>query len=136
MSLEFALRDWLRTRSNVMDLLDADPRRLDLDWRGEERATHVVLYRDGGGQDLYTPTETGFFTLHCYGTTRKVASDLANAVAYELRRLQAAALNNAVTAYWARVETLAWLPGNAGSQVIPRYVVTTSVMATTVAPAA
>jgi hypothetical protein len=123
-SLEQDVRDYLRGKPALMALLNDDERRLNMDWSGDARATHVTLYRAGGQQDDYIPYETAVITLHTYGTTRPVAADLADAVALEMRRVTQA--DKPLLS--ASIESINWLPTADGGA---RYVVTTVVTART-----
>lgn len=132
-SVEAAMRDYLRGRPSLMALLNGEDARLNLEWTGNLKATHITLYRAGGGYDDYQPLQTVAITFHCHGTTRMVASDLAETLAAEVRRIVQGPLNDSVKAKSASVESLTWVPTSDGS---PRYVVTTVVTATIPALAA
>ena len=121
MSTEAAVREYLRSRTGLMGLLNNDPKRLNMEWTGDARASRVNLYRAGGSQDSYVPIETAIITFHCYGTTRPAAADLADAVALEMRRVRTSPDSPLRS---ARVESLNWLPTSDG---VARYVVTTVV---------
>ena len=132
-SVEFALRDWLRSRTALMTALDGDTKRVDLEFKGPLTAKHVTLYRAGGAQHPYVPTETAFISVHCYGQSRAQAWSLTDLVAAALRAMIDEPLNPDVRGHGATVESIAWLPA---SEDTPRYVVTTNVTTSTAAPAA
>lgn len=122
MSHEASLRDYLRADTTIMGLLLNDDRRLNMEWTGDPRATHVTLYRAGGNLHDYVPLEFPALVLHCYGTTRSAAATVAEAVA--------AAVNNIDSRHLpltsGSVESVNYLPTAEGA---PRYVVTTTVTA-------
>lgn len=122
MSHEASLRDYLRADTTIMGLLLNDDRRLNMEWTGDPRATHVTLYRAGGNLHNYAPLEFPALVLHCYGTTRSAAATVAEAVA--------AAVNNIDSRHLpltsGSVESVNYLPTAEGA---PRYVVTTTVTA-------
>jgi hypothetical protein len=121
-SMEAAVRDYLRTVPAVMGLLNNEERRLNMEWSGDARATRVTLYRAGGNLHGYAPLDFPVITFHCYGSTRSAAATVAEAVA--------AAVNNIDSRHLpltsGSVESTTYLPTEDGAA---RYVVTSSVTA-------
>lgn len=130
MSIEAVVRDYLRSRTDLMALVNGDAKRVNMEWSGDARSTRVNLFRAGGGQDDYTPLESAVVALHCYGSTRPAAADLADAVAREMRAVRSTPDSPLRS---ASVESLNWLPTTDG---VARYVVTTSVTAVVLGPIA
>lgn len=120
MSTEALVRDFLRADETVMGLLNNDPKRLNMEWVGDLRATHATLYRAGGDLHDYLPTQSPVIVVQCYGSTRPAASGLAEAVAMSLRSMSQAD----TPLLSATVESIIWLPTPDG---VARYVVTTVV---------
>ena len=121
--IEEVVRDYLRGDSELMTLLDNEPSRLNAEYKGNIKATHVTLYRAGGFMNEYVPIDSALVTFHCYGTTRSVAARLAEELARALRD---------ITLYsWplqtAAVQSIGYLPAGDGTA---RYVVTASVTRT------
>lgn len=120
--VEQDVRDYLRGVPSLMALLNGENDRLNIDYRGNPKATHITLYRAGGGFDDYLPHENPVVTLHCYGTTRSVAAGLAQAVAGALRAITQA--NDPLRS--ASVESINFEPTPDGTA---RYVVISLVTA-------
>jgi hypothetical protein len=129
-SLEATVRDYLRSRPNLMALVNGDVKRVNMEWTGPSQASRVNLYRAGGGQNDYVPIETAAITFHCYGSTRPAASDLADAVAREMRAIHSTPGSPLLS---ASIEShgLSYTPDG-----VARYVVTTSVTAVVLGPIA
>lgn len=121
--VEELVRDYLRADTGVMTLLDNEPKRMDVEYKGPIKATHVTLYRSGGYQTDYTPLDVALVTLHAYGTTRRMAATLADEVARAMRTLTSMAR----PLVSASVESLTYLPAGDGTA---RYAVTASVTRT------
>jgi hypothetical protein len=122
MSVEQLTRDYLRTDETLMGLLNGDEKRLNMEWSGDLRASHVTLYRAGGNMDDYLPHDHPVIAIHCYGSTRPAAADLAEASALAMRRLTQA--DDPLLS--ASVESINYLPTPEG---VARYVITTVVVA-------
>ena len=120
MSVESDVRDYLRGRPALMQLLNDDPKRMNVDWQGEMRATHVTFYVAGGGFHGFMPLRTPVFNFHCYGSTRPACATVAEQLALEIRALTEAARPLAS----GEVLSTLFVPTSDG---IPRYVVTTAV---------
>jgi hypothetical protein len=121
--IEELIRDYLRGDADVMALLNDDPERVNMEYKGNTKATHVTLYRAGGFQHEYAPLDFALVTLHCYGTTRSVAARLADEIARALRAVS----NYHAPLQSASVQSLGFLPTGDGTA---RYAVTTSVTRT------
>jgi hypothetical protein len=121
-SIEGTVRDYLRTDTTVMGLLNNDPKRLNMDWSGDVRASHVTLYLAGGDYSAYLPHQHPVLAIHAFGSTRPAAADLAEAVALAMRSLSQAD----TPLLSASVESVNWLPTPEG---VARYVITTVVVA-------
>jgi hypothetical protein len=119
-STESVLRDYLRTRPAVMGLLNDDPKRLNMDWQGDMRATHVTLYIAGGNYHDYAPLHNPLIVFHCFGSTRPAAADVAEAVALEIRRIH----EGHKPLCSGEVLSLLYVPTTDG---VARYIVTTYV---------
>jgi hypothetical protein len=121
-TVEAQVRDYLRGQDSVMDLLNTDPLRLNMEWKGNMSATHVTLYRAGGAAHEYYPHHFPALAIHCYGSTRPAAAEVADAIALALRRVTQA--DSPLLS--AAVESVNWLPTTDG---VARYIVTTVVTA-------
>jgi hypothetical protein len=119
-STEAQVRDYLRANSTVMGLLNNDEKRLNMEWSGNMAATHVTLYRAGGDMHDYLPHDHPALAIHCYGSTRPSAADLAETVALALRSMSQAD----TPLLSASVESINYLPTPEGTA---RYIVTTVV---------
>jgi len=122
MSLEAQVRDYLRADETLMGLVNGDEKRVNMDWTGNMAASHVTLYRAGGNMSDYLPHDHPAIAVHCYGSTRPAAADLAEASALALRRMTQA--DSPLLS--ASVESIVYLPTPEG---VARYVVTTVVTA-------
>lgn len=122
MTSEAALRDYLRTDTELMGLLNNEERRVNMEWAGDTRATHVTLYRAGGNLHGYSPLDFPALTLHCYGSTRSSAAAVADAVAAAVNNID----NRHLPLTSGSVESVNYLPTQDGAA---RYVVTTTVTA-------
>jgi hypothetical protein len=91
-----------------------------MDFRGNLNATHVTLYQGGGGLHPYLPLQLPTIVLHCFGSTRSAAADLAAAVADAIRNVHEGHKPLAT----GEVLSVLYLPTPDG---VSRYVVTTSV---------
>lgn len=132
--VEYAVRDWLRTRPELMELdeqyrnrtsntlesrrvLSNDTRRIDLDYTGS--GSYVVLYRAGGGPASTYPQDRSIITFHCYGSTRHAAALLVGGLQVALQSLNETPLNEQVHGNGAAVQSVTWLPTSDGAA---RYV--------------
>lgn len=122
--IEIAVRDYLRSQPAVTSLLNDDPARLNIEWKGDVRATRITLYRSGGGLHYYVPLDHAALTLNVYGSTRPAAAQLADAVIGALWRVT----NADEPLQCCEVESVFWLPASEGAA---RYVVITQVTAHT-----
>lgn len=122
MSLEADVRNYLRTDETLMGLLNDDEKRVNMEWSGDARASHVTLFRAGGNMNAHYPHDYPVVVVHCYGSTRPAAADLSEAVALSMRRLSQAD----APLLSASVESVNWLPTPEG---VARYIVTTVVTA-------
>lgn len=77
---EMAVRDALRLRTDLVTFLNNDATKIDIDYRGSAK-TFINVWRSGGFPSRYITTDRAIMTFHCYGTTRKVALDLATLLA-------------------------------------------------------
>lgn len=126
---EFAVRDYLRTRSAVKSCVGNDSRRIDLDYSGT--GNYLVMYRAGGAPRSTLPLDTAILTFHCYGSTRHAAALLEAALVTVLQSLNAQNLNDDTYCQAASVLSRgAWLPTSDGRA---RYIVTAGVTARRVA---
>lgn len=121
-TLEIEIRDYLRQQDEVMELLNDEPARLNLEWKGNLNATHVTLYRAGGGQHEYVPVDSPAVTLHIFGSTRPAAVAICDRICAALWRIT----NNDEPLQCGYVESVNWLPTSDG---VARYVVVASVTA-------
>jgi hypothetical protein len=121
-SVEAQVRDYLRADTTLMGLVNGDEKRVNMEWSGNMAASHVTLYRAGGNMDDYLPHDHPAIAIHCYGSTRPAASELAETAALALRRMSQA--NDPLLS--ASVESINYLPTPEG---VARYVVTTVVTA-------
>lgn len=121
-TLEADVRDYLRGSAPLMALLQNEPARLNLEWKGAMTATHVTLYRSGGAMSDYLPHDNPAIALHCYGSTRPAAADLSDMVARVLRQMSQ--VDTPLLS--ASVESVNYLPTPDG---VARYVVTALVTA-------
>ena len=120
MSAEGALRDYLRSDPTVLGLLNDDDRRINMEWTGDTRASHVTLYRAGGNLHSLAPLDYPALTVHCFGSTRPAAATLADAVAAAVNDIDSRHLP--LTS--GNVESITYLPTTDGAA---RYIVTTTV---------
>lgn len=118
--MEAELRDYLRGDEALMALLNNDEKRLNMDWTGDVRATHVTIFRAGGNINGYYPYDLPVLVAHCYGSTRPAAADLAYEVSRAIRAISMA--DSPLLS--ADVESVVYLPTTEG---VSRYVVTTVV---------
>lgn len=123
-SFEAEVRDYLRADTIVMGLLNNDPKRLNMDWTGDMRATHVTLYRAGGNQQPYVPLDVPAIAVHCYGSTRSSAATVAAEIGRALKAMD----QSDSPLCGASVESTVYLPTTDG---VARYIVTTVVTAKT-----
>lgn len=124
MSVEAAVRDYLRADTILMGLLNDEERRVNMEWSGDPRASHVTLYRAGGNLHAYAPIDLPVITVHCYGSTRSSAATVADAVAAALNNVD----NRSLPLTSGSVESINYLPTSDGAA---RYVVTGTVTAIT-----
>lgn len=126
--IEEQVRDYLRTVEPLMALLNDEDKRVNMDWTGDVRATHVTLFQAGGGPDVYLPIAQPTVTIHCFGSTRPAAARVASEVELAIWRL------TGVHAPLLSGEVLStvYVPTADG---VARYVVTTSVTARMAVPA-
>jgi hypothetical protein len=117
---EAEVRDYLRADDAVMALLNDDPKRLNMEWSGDMRATHVIVSRSGGGQHDYMPFDVPAMTIHCYGSTRPAAAAVASEIARSLKAVDPS--HRPLCS--ATVESTLYLPTTEG---VARYIVTTVV---------
>jgi hypothetical protein len=122
MNLEQAVRDYLQSDTEVMALLSNDEKRMNMDFKGDERSAHVTIYRAGGRANDYFPHDYPIIALNCFATSRSAAAAIADAVALSMRAITQA--NTPLVS--ASVESLIYLPTVDGTA---RYVVTTVVTA-------
>jgi hypothetical protein len=121
MSIEILVRDYLRTDTALMGLLNDDPKRMNMDWIGDVRATHCTLYVAGGEYHRYLPVHHPLIVVHCFGSTRPAAAAVAEEVAHAVRSIHEGHRPLAA----GEVLSLLYLPTTDG---VSRYVVTTSVV--------
>lgn len=86
MSVELDVRAWLRGNAAVVGQV-VSPDRVDFGYEGANPGTRVRLFRSGGGPDPIVNVDRALMTLQCFGSSRRVADDLAAIVIRELRRL-------------------------------------------------
>jgi hypothetical protein len=120
--MEAEVRDYLRTDETLMGLLNGDEARVNMDWNGNVQASHITLFRAGGNVNSYYPHDYPVVVIHCYGSTRPAAADLAYEVGRAIRDISA--INTPLLD--ASVESIVYLPTTEG---VARYVVTTVVTA-------
>lgn len=120
-TFELELRDYLRDDTAVMAILNNDDSRMNMDYAGNEAATHVTISRAGGSMNGYYPFDYPVFSLNCHGSTRPAAAALTSAVTNSLRALSS--VN--VPLLTASVESVVYLPTTPDG--VARYVVTTVV---------
>ena len=82
---EVLVRDYLRSVPYVMTLLNDEPPRINMDWKGDMRATHATLYVAGGEYHDYVPLHHPLIIVHCFGSTRPAAAQLAETIALAIR---------------------------------------------------
>lgn len=122
---ELAVRDWLRARPDVTDLLESTNR---VDLEPHTDLPCVVVYRAGGTTDPYLPLDRAILGVDCWGTTRSrmAAMNLSVAVSTALTNLASENLNDDVFGLTALVESVLYAPSPEGRH---RYAVTTVVTA-------
>lgn len=119
--IEIAVRDYLRSQPELMALLNDEESRLNLEWKGDLRATHVTLHLVGGERHYYLPVGSPALMVHCFGSTRLSAAQVTEAVEQALWTLD----SRAAPLQCAEVVGTQFLPTPDG---VSRYVVTTSVV--------
>lgn len=85
--IEESIRDYLRSRTSVMSLLNNDDKRCNIDWTGEAKAKHITIFRAGGPLHAYLPHQNPVVIIHCFAGSRSAAAELAEAVANALRSI-------------------------------------------------
>lgn len=119
-TVESEVRDYLRGRPELMGLLNGDVRRINMDWQGDMRATHVTLYRAGGPLHDYLPLENPLIILHVFGSTRPAAAEVAEKVNLALHDLDC----RAKPLMSSQILSMLYVPTTDG---VSRYVITTVV---------
>lgn len=127
-TIEVVVRDYLRAQPGVSSLVNDDPTRINLEWKGDARATRVVVYRTGGGQHPYLPLHQPVLTFSVYGSTRPAAAGLADAIVQALSRITQ--VNEPLQS--CEVVSVSWVPAPEGAA---RYIVIAQVTAHTEAVA-
>jgi hypothetical protein len=122
MTPEIMVRDYLRSCPGVTRLLNEDSKRLNVDWSGDLRATHVTISLAGGGLHPYLPIQQPALQLHIFGSTRPAAASLASEVALALQQVSEAHSPLAS----AEVLSINFAPTTDG---VARYLITASVVA-------
>lgn len=120
--IEETVRDYIRTQSDVMELLNNDEKRVNIDWKGDMRSTHVTLYVGGGGPHEYLPLDNPLIIVHVFGSTRPAAARVAEVIGQAMWRMDA----KAAPLLSARVLSTLYVPTTDG---VARYVITTFVTA-------
>lgn len=90
---ELAVRDMLRSKTDLVTFLNSDTRKIDMDYQGDSKV-FVNLFRSGGSPSRYLGTDNAVMAFYCYGGSRKQALDLSNHVIEVLQNTAKEVIND------------------------------------------
>lgn len=128
---EGAVREWLRTRG-----LPLVGEHVYFGIPTSKPAEFVTIGRIGGGPvaGSLLPLDVARLSLTCWGSSKKKASDIANAVVSEVRAIEATPFTSGVVGHGGEVDSVLWQP--AADTDTPRYIVDVTITAQALDPVA